>query len=96
MNEKIQEIDALSIFVYDSVFVSENIIIEVIIVMVAAISGFSLNAKESDSLREVLRISIRNHADELTEGDLNEFGISMLETTAVVLKAKYLNRKSPL
>lgn len=91
-----QKIDALSIFVHDSVSVSENIIIEVIVVIVTAISSFSLNAKELASLREVLRISVGDHINKLTEEDLSEFGASMLYTTAIVLKAKYLQRKAPL
>lgn len=53
-----------------------------------------LTGKEIAELREALRVSIGNHADKLTNEDLSEFGISMLEATAIVLRAKYTKRKA--
>ncbi len=55
-----------------------------------------LNEKELSELREKLRLSIGNNADTFTKKELNEFGSSLLQATAVVLKSKYLNSKLPL
>jgi len=96
MNELNQETKTLRISVHESIDVSDNIMVEVIIVMVTVISGISFNSKEISELREVLRLSIGNSTDDLTENDLNEFGSSMLEATAIVLKAKYLQKDCPL
>lgn len=96
MNEKNQKIDTLYISVHDSIFVSEEMIVEILIIKIATNGYPSFSAKEIAKLREVLRISIRNHADELTEEKLSEFGTSMLCATAVVLKAKYLRKKHHL
>ena len=96
MNELNQEIKTLRISVHESIDVSDNIMVEVIIVMVTVISGISFNSKEISNLREVLRASIGSSADEFTNNDLNEFGSSMLEATAIVLKAKYLQKDCPL
>jgi len=96
MNELNQETKTLRISVCESISVSDNIMVEVIIVMVTVISGLSFSSKEISNLREVLRSSIGNSADEFTNNDLNEFGSSMLEATAIVLKAKYLQKDCPL
>ena len=96
MNELNQETKNLRISVCDSISVSDNIMVEVIIVIVAIINGLSFSSKEISNLREVLRASIGNSADEFTNNDLNEFGASMLEATAIVLKAKYLQKDCPL
>jgi hypothetical protein len=84
---------SLSIFVYDSVVVSDVIAVEIIIVTVAIRDCVSFSVKEIGDLRELLRMSIGNYADSLTEGHLSEFGASMLLATAVVLKAKHLKGK---
>ena len=55
-----------------------------------------LNKEEVLELREVLRISIGNYADRLSDENLNELGTSMLKATAIALKAKYSNRRVPL
>jgi hypothetical protein len=96
MDETTQKIDTLSIFVHDSIFVLEKTIIEIIVVIVAISNYPFFSAKEKDKLREVLRISLGDRADELSNDDLSDFGASMLLTTALVLKARYLNKKAPL
>lgn len=52
-----------------------------------------LSAKETAELREVLRIQLGRHADMLSDEDLSDFGITMLQATAIVLKAKYSRTK---
>jgi hypothetical protein len=47
-----------------------------------------LAKEELDELREVIRQSIGDNADEFTDQDLCDFGISLLEATATILKAK--------
>jgi len=79
----------ISLFVYDSIFVSEDVIIDILIVRITSSDHPSFNAKEIAELREVLRISIGGRADKLTDEDLSEFGATMLQATAVVLKAKH-------
>jgi hypothetical protein len=51
-----------------------------------------LSKKELDELREIIRQLIGNYVDKLTEEDLNEFGIALLQATATSLKAKYNSR----
>ena len=82
----------LSIFVYEEITTSEAVSIEIILVKVSNCLTFA--PKELMGLREALRISIGDHADKLTNEDLSEFGISMLEATAIVLRAKYAKRKA--
>lgn len=84
---------SLSIFVHDIVDVSDVVAIEIIIVTVAIRDCVSFSAKEIKNLREILRMTIGNHADDLTKEHLNEFGASMILATAVVLKAKHLKGK---
>ncbi len=48
-----------------------------------------LSKKELDELREVIRQSIGDQVDKFTEEDLCDFGMSLLEATAAILKAKY-------
>lgn len=52
-----------------------------------------LSAKEIAELREVLRISLGRHVDRLSDEDLSDFGITMLEATAIALKARYQRKK---
>jgi len=85
--------NTLSIFVHDAVIVSDVIAIEIIIVTVAIRDCLSFSAKEIKNLREILRMTVGNHADELTTEHLKEFGASMILATAVVLKAKHLKGK---
>jgi hypothetical protein len=84
---------SLSIFVYDAIVVSEVIVVEIIIVTVAIRDCLSFSAKEIKNLREILRMTVGHHADELTKEHLSEFGASLLLATAVVLKAKHLKGK---
>lgn len=91
MNEVIQKIDIIAISVFDSITVSAEMVIDVFIIRITS-DGPSFSTRELAKLRDVLRISIGKHADELTEEDLSEFGASMLHMTALVLKAKYLQR----
>lgn len=83
----------LCLFVCDAIFVSDAIVVEVIVVRIAVSGGSSFSAKEIAELRDVLRISLADHADALTEADLSDFGASMLQATAVVLKAKYMQKR---
>src|ERR1035437_7240258 len=48
-----------------------------------------LDVKERDELREILRLSIGDRASEYSEEDLNDLGMTMLEVTAVALKAMH-------
>ena len=95
MNETTQKINTLSLFVCDSIFVSEDVIVGILIVRIATRGYPSFNAKEIAELREVLRISIGSSADRITEENLSEFGATMLHATAIVLKAKHLHREAP-
>lgn len=96
MNDSSQKPDAISLFVYDSICISDDMAIEIVIIRVTTGSYPLFSVKEIAKLREMLHISIGNHVDKLTEDDLNEFGTSMLQVTAIVLKAKYLQTKVPL
>ncbi len=96
MNETAQKLEVLSVFVYDAVFVSEEITTEIVILGIVARDYPSFSPKEIAGLRKVLLISIGVRANELTEEDLREFGASMLQVTAIVLKAKYSQRKVQL
>ena len=94
MNTTTKKPEILSIFVFESISISETVTkIDVIIV---EICNINLNAKEIAKLREVLRLSIGSHVDTFTTEELKEFGSSMLQATAVVLKAKYLKKKLQL
>ena len=48
-----------------------------------------LSKKELDELREVIRLSIDHYADVFTDEDLADFGMSLLQATAAILKAKH-------
>jgi hypothetical protein len=87
----------LLISLFDSVSVSEEIA-EVTIVVITTITEDNLpfNAGEITKLRDVLRLSIGDHINELTDEDLISFGTSMLQATAAVLKAEYMRTKAPL
>lgn len=93
MNKRTEKPKTLSIFVFESVFVSEEIIADVIIIKIVISGYLHFDAKEIVRLRETLRISIGSHADRFTEDDLIEFGTSVLRATAIVLKAKYLRNE---
>jgi hypothetical protein len=84
---------SLSIFVHEAVIVSDVIAIEIIVVTVAIRDYVSFSANEIKGLREVLRLTVGDRANQLTDEHLNEFGASMLLATAVVLKAKHLKGK---
>ena len=84
----------LSIFVYDTVFVSDAIVVDVFVV--AYRPEVALNDDEIVHLRDVLRISIGSGADALTSDDVCEFARTLLEATAVVLRAKYASQKALL
>ena len=88
--------DTISISIYDSIFILDEMVVEIVIIRIATCGSLSFSAKEIAELREVLRISIGDRTDRLTEEDLSEFGTSMLLATAVVLKTKYSNKKAPL
>lgn len=91
MVETIQKPEILSIFVFESVSILETVTkIDVIMVEICDIH-FSVT--EMTKLRNVLRISIGEHADSLSEEDLSNLGSSMLQATSVALKAKYLRTK---
>jgi hypothetical protein len=89
MNETIHQAATLSIFVYDSVSVSEKILIEIILLKFMVDNHVAFSTQEITSLREILRISIGNHVNNLTNEQLIDFGTSILHTTAIVLKAKH-------
>ena len=56
-------------------------------------SDIFFTPEEIAKLREVLRISFGKHVDRLSDGDLSDIGSSMLQATAIVLKAKHSARK---
>ncbi|MDO8565826.1 MAG: hypothetical protein Q7S04_01400 [Candidatus Moranbacteria bacterium] len=96
MDETIQKIGIIAISVSETIIVSAEMVIDIVIVRIVTGGSPSFSAREIAKLRDVLRISIGKHADELTEEDLSEFGASMLHATALVLKVKYSQRKLPL
>ena len=51
--------------------------------------NITFSTGEIAKLREVLRISLGKHVDRLSDEDLSEIGSSMLQATAIVLKAKH-------
>ena len=94
MNTTTQKSEILSIFVFELVSVLETATkIDVIIIETCYLN---FNAKQITKLREILRLSIGSHVDTFTTEELKEFGASMLQATAVVLKAKYLKKKLQL
>lgn len=52
-------------------------------------SSVGLDEKERLELREVLRLSIGDHVSKFSEEDLNDFGMTLLELTAIALKAMH-------
>ena len=94
MTKKNKKPKTLSIFVFDPVSVSEEMVRVEIIIFKISDNDISFNAKEIAKLREVLRPLIGKRIDGLPDEDLSEFGGSMLRATAIVLKAQYLRRKS--
>lgn len=95
MIQEIQKPNTLSIFVSDLTPVSEDMVrTEIIIFRISDDGCIVFNAKELAKLRDVLRTSLGKHADELSDEDLRDFGSSMLQATAVVLKAKYSLKKA--
>jgi len=54
-----------------------------------------LGEKERLELREILRLSIGDHVSEFSDEDLNDFGMTLLELTAIVLKARAVQHKAP-
>jgi hypothetical protein len=89
--------NTLSLFVFDSIIVSESWVrVEIATIRIYDNGYIYFGQKEIAKLREVLRASIKNYADCLSDDDIEEFGNSMLQATAVILKAKYSSRKSQL
>lgn len=54
-----------------------------------------LGEKERLELREVLRLSIGDHVNKFSEEDLDDLGMTLLEVTAIVLKARAVQHKAP-
>ena len=97
MKKTKQHMDALSIFIFDSVCVLEELIkVEIFIFRICDDGNTSFNAEEISRLREVLRLTLGKHVDRLSCEDLSEFGASMLQATAIVLKARYLRSKTQI
>ena len=59
------------------------------ILLITSSHSLSFIIKEIAELREILSTSVGDKVSGLTEEDLVEFGTAMLQTTAIVLKAKY-------
>ena len=78
---------SLSIFVFEEIAVTEEFVIEILLISVA--DNLPFTPKELADLCDALRISIGSNADKLTNSQLSQFGTSMLLATSVVLKAKY-------
>jgi hypothetical protein len=93
MPEKNKTQRTLSLFVFESICASEESIkIEIIIFQVND-DSISFKTEELSGLREVLRISIGKHVDILSDEDLNDFGVTMLRLTAIVLKSKHPQKR---
>lgn len=86
-NKEVQKTEALVIFVYDTVFVLEETIIEIVIQIIVSVCSY-FNSKEIAEFREILRLSIGSHADKLSVDDLNDLGTTLLQVTAITIKAK--------
>lgn len=80
---------ALSIKVHETILVSEKIFIGITILLITSSHSLSFSIREIAELREILSTSVGDKVSGLTEEDLVEFGTAMLQTTAIVLKAKY-------
>jgi hypothetical protein len=48
-----------------------------------------LSHNEIKNLREILRKSIGDYSDQFTDQEVYELGVTLLQTTAVVLKTRY-------
>lgn len=96
MNAEKQKIATISVFAYDSIFVSDETAVTIVIIKIAAEGYPFFSAKEIAELREALRISLGSYADKLKDEDLSELGSTLLQATAVVLKAKWTSKKLPL
>ncbi len=57
-------------------------------------SSVSLDEKERLELREILRLSIGDRVSEYSEEDLNDLGMTMLELTAIALKAMHSEKST--
>lgn len=57
-------------------------------------SSLVLGEKERLDLREVLRLSIGDHVSKFSEEDLDDLGVTLLEATAVALKARHLQKNA--
>jgi len=51
-----------------------------------------LSKTELANLREVLRKSIGDYSDQFTDQEVSELGVTLLQTTAVLLKAHCQNK----
>lgn len=56
---------------------------------ISAKSSLILDEKVRLDLREVLRLSIGDNVSTFSEEDLDELGVTLLEATAIALKAKH-------
>lgn len=83
----------LSLCVHETIFVSDEVLIETIIIRFIAQTNLRFTAQEIAGLREALRASVGNKADELDHESLVEFGTSVLYATATVLKARFAQKK---
>ncbi len=54
-----------------------------------------LGEKERLELREILRLSIGDYASKFSEEDLDDLGVTLLEATAIALKARAGQHKAP-
>lgn len=53
-----------------------------------------LGEKERLELREVLRLSIGDHVSKFSEEDLDDLGMTLLEATAIALKARHSQKSA--
>ena len=53
-----------------------------------------LGEKERLDLREILRLSIGDHVSEFSEEDLDDLGMTLLEATAIALKARHSQKST--
>lgn len=54
-----------------------------------------LGEKERLEFREVLRLSIGDHANKFSEEDLDDLAMTLLEVTDITLKARAVQHKHP-
>lgn len=52
-----------------------------------------LSDEDIVKLREVLRLSIGDYADQFNNQEINELGVTLLQTTASLLKTRFIKTK---